>query len=198
MAEKRRKTGKERAGRRLPSGAALPAQVGSDVSASASGKGVAKSVSQRDGTSPEGDVSGQSVSPRPSTSSKSRIVPVRFSPADFERIEQVAAANDVSVSEFVRQSVLHGGGRVEVAEDIGRGLLSAEERLLFSALLEEVRRVGVNVNQIALRLNVGRSMEAGQLGDALSYMREVLGGLAFELRQLSLDPVRSAKAALDA
>lgn len=117
---------------------------------------------------------------------------MRFSPAVFERVEQAAGTNGVSVSEFVRQSVLHGSGRLENGDAASRGLLNVEERALFGALLEEVRRVGVNVNQIALRLNTGRAVEAQAISGELSDLREMLGGLAFELRQLSLDPARSS------
>ena len=78
---------------------------------------------------------------------------VRFAPDDFAAVEAVSAGAGLSVSAFVRQSVM----RVRVVSEgmAGGGILGEDERLLFGVLLDEVRRVGINVNQIAMRLNAG-------------------------------------------
>lgn len=132
---------------------------------------------------------------RAASAAKSRIVPVRFAPSDFVKLETVAAKNSVSVSELVRQSVLRGSGVAEAVGVTPRGLLGSDERLLFGALLDEVRRVGVNINQIAMRMNAGRVSGAEEISPELEELRTLLGGLSLELRQLSIEPLSTVRGA---
>ena len=122
------------------------------------------------------------------TVSKSRIVPVRFAPDDFMLVERAAGAAGICISEFVRQAVMLGGDASK--SDGGSGILSGDELVLFGALLDEVKSVGANINQIAMRLNTGGADLPVGLDASLRELRDLLGGLVFELRQLSLGAVR--------
>ncbi len=130
------------------------------------------------------------------TVSKSRIVPVRFAPDDFVLVERAADAAGISISEFVRQAVMLSGGALK--SEGGSGILSGDKRLLFGALLDEVKSVGANINQIAMRLNTGGADLPVGLDERLRELRDVLAGLAFELRRLSLGAASDSRDAMAA
>lgn len=94
----------------------------------------------------------------------SRLPDIRVTAAERVYIEQQAAKAGVSVTEFVRASAL---GRRVVAR-IGK----ADEQAL-----AELRRVGVNINQIAHASHLGKVL-AGKLDAALDDLKAIMGRLA--------------------
>jgi len=79
---------------------------------------------------------------QPSEKRTAQIPPIRVTDAELIRLKEKAEIASVSLSDFVRQIVLTG--RVKVP----RGKISAE-------LLAELNSIGVNLNQIAYKLNAG-------------------------------------------
>lgn len=94
-----------------------------------------------------------------------QLPPLRVTAAERVFIEEQAAIAGLdSVSDFIRRRAL--GRRVEPARS------AADD-----ALLVELNRVGVNLNQIARALNSDRP-ERAELSDALATLQDVLAKVA--------------------
>lgn len=96
-----------------------------------------------------------------------RIASVRADLTEAEKVfvQDQAAKAGLSEAEYTRRRVL--GNPVESA---------ATDRRIEPALLSELNRIGVNVNQIARHLNAGRT-ERGSLDVVVAELRGVLGQL---------------------
>jgi hypothetical protein len=88
------------------------------------------------------------------------LPPVRLTEAELMDLAEQASASGLTLSDFVRQRLT-----------TGRVVVPAIRR--DAQLLAELNRVGVNLNQIAHRLNRGQGYPA-DLADALTALRNVL------------------------
>jgi len=70
-----------------------------------------------------------------------KMVSCKFSSDDFARIEQLAKQNNISVSEYIRQSVSNSKVKPNNAKIIGQVLTSQN-------------RIGNNINQLAKKVNI--------------------------------------------
>lgn len=111
---------------------------------------------------------------------KSRHVDLRVDQASYDRIEAVARAANLSISEYIRQMLFKGKVTVKAEQVID----SAD----IKRALAELGRIGSNINQIARHYNGGgvRSKEMYEhtthaLSDLYDLKREVqrLGGERF-------------------
>src|ERR1700761_3892557 len=80
---------------------------------------------------------------------RDRVVHVRFSAADSAAIERAASAADLTVSAFMRSLVLEGAGV--------RPFFTEEDHVILKWLRDDIRVVGINLDQIARRLNGSES-----------------------------------------
>ncbi|MBE0579991.1 plasmid mobilization relaxosome protein MobC [Devosia sp.] len=109
--------------------------------------------------------------------SKSQVVRVRVSGNELQQIEAAAEAADLTVSSFIRSLSLEGAGV--------KPFLSYEDRLVFAALAEEFRAVGVNLNQIARAINAKREVHPDEVLMALGNVLTMMGVVGFEVRELA-------------
>jgi hypothetical protein len=106
------------------------------------------------------------------TSRRDRVVHFRLSASDCVAIEGAAGAAGLTVSAFMRSLVLEGAGV--------HPFLAEEDKLILGWLHNDLRAVGINLNQIARRLN-GGSAAGGELGDLLGDLQGLVGAVALEL-----------------
>lgn len=109
--------------------------------------------------------------------SKSEVVRVRVSGNELQQIEAAAEAADLTVSSFIRSLSLEGAGV--------KPFLAYEDRLVFAALAEEFRAVGVNLNQIARAINAKREVHPDEVLMALGNVLTMMGVVGFEVRELA-------------
>ena len=105
---------------------------------------------------------------RPKKKSSDRYdhyVRTRCSEADYTVIKKKAVKAGLSLSEYIRQQALYG--RVVVQENrlVKRtsGVGNANSKGLDFELIQQLRKIGINVNQIAKNMNIfGRESSADQ------------------------------------
>lgn len=108
---------------------------------------------------------------------KDRLVNVRLTDAEHGKIEEAAKAADMSVSAFFRSLLLEGAGV--------RPILTRDDRLIMAALLEDMRKIGVNLNQVARALNSGKAVHPSELDINLANVQSIQAAVMLELRSLS-------------
>lgn len=108
---------------------------------------------------------------------KGRLINVRVSDAEHSAIEEAAQSAGMSVSAFFRSLLLEGAGV--------RPILTAEDRLIMGALLEDMRMIGINLNQVARSLNAGKSVHPSELDINLGNVQRIQAAVMSELRTLS-------------
>ncbi|WP_246659355.1 plasmid mobilization relaxosome protein MobC [Rhizobium sp. FY34] len=106
-----------------------------------------------------------------------RQVNLRLSEAEFAAMEAASAKAGLTLSAFVRSLSLEGAGV--------RPFLTADDRLLFNVLLDHLRKVGVNLNQVARSLNSGRVVHPEEVMISLRNVQLVTTGVAVELRTVT-------------
>lgn len=108
---------------------------------------------------------------------KNRLINVRVSDAEHQAIEEAAKAAGMSVSAFFRSLLLEGAGV--------RPILTAQERLIMAALLEDMRMIGINLNQVARALNAGKGVHPSELDINIGNVQRIQAAVMLELRALS-------------
>jgi hypothetical protein len=102
----------------------------------------------------------------PKADPRDRFVSFRCTEAEVTRLHSRAHAAGMSVSDYARH-VLLGGNGAAVSASPPSIIANPDAR----ALADQVRRVGVNVNQIAHRLNEHRMILPPNLSDLLEEIR---------------------------
>ncbi|WP_137137270.1 plasmid mobilization relaxosome protein MobC [Rhizobium sp. FKY42] len=113
----------------------------------------------------------------PGKSRKDRLINVRVSHQEYAAIEDAARLAGMSVSAFFRSLLLEGAGV--------RPVLTKEDRLIMAALLEDMRMIGINLNQVARSLNAGRHVHVSELDINLGNVQRIQAAVMSELRTLS-------------
>lgn len=108
---------------------------------------------------------------------KGRLINVRVSDAEHSAIEEAAKSAGMSVSAFFRSLLLEGAGV--------RPILTAEDRLIMAALLEDMRMIGINLNQVTRSLNAGKGVHPSELDINLGNVQRIQAAVMSELRTLS-------------
>lgn len=108
---------------------------------------------------------------------KGRLINVRVSDAEHSAIEEAAKSAGMSVSAFFRSLLLEGAGV--------RPILTAEDRLIMGALLEDMRMIGINLNQVARSLNADKAVHPSELDINLGNVQRIQAAVMSELRTLS-------------
>ncbi|MGE7371425.1 plasmid mobilization protein [Neorhizobium sp. NPDC001467] len=108
---------------------------------------------------------------------KGRLVNVRVTDAEHEKIEAAAKSAGMSVSAFFRSLMLEGAGV--------RPILTRDDRLVMAALLEDMRKIGVNLNQVARAINSGKVVHPAEIDLNLKNVQSIQGAVMLELRELS-------------
>ncbi|RWO28651.1 MAG: MobC family plasmid mobilization relaxosome protein [Mesorhizobium sp.] len=108
---------------------------------------------------------------------KDRMVHARVSADEYATIENAAKAADMTVSGFFRSLILEGAGV--------RPVLTKEDRAVMALLLEDMRAIGVNLNQVARSLNSGKGVHPGDVDINLGNVQRVQAAVMTELRSLA-------------
>ncbi|WP_042779009.1 MobC family plasmid mobilization relaxosome protein [Sinorhizobium fredii] len=108
---------------------------------------------------------------------KERTVHARITADEYAALEEAAKAADMTVSGFFRSLTLEGAGV--------RPILTQDDRLIMAMLLEDMRAIGVNLNQVARALNSGRGVHPSELDINLANVQRVQAAVMTELRALS-------------
>lgn len=108
---------------------------------------------------------------------RDRFKTFRFTEAELTRLNAHAKAAGRTLSDYVRSRVLDTDERVP-AKSRREGTLSSRSEFALLSLAEQMRRVGVNLNQIAHRMNEQRIPPPRELTMVLdeirTYVRKVL------------------------
>lgn len=105
------------------------------------------------------------------------MVHARVSADECAAIEKSAKAADMTVSGFFRSLIIEGAGV--------RPILTKDDRLVMALLLEDMRAIGVNLNQVARALNSGKSVHPSELDINLGNVQRVQAAVMTELRSLA-------------
>ncbi|RWA97492.1 MobC family plasmid mobilization relaxosome protein [Mesorhizobium sp.] len=108
---------------------------------------------------------------------KGRMVHARVSADEYAAIEKAAKAADMTVSGFFRSMVIEGAG--------ARPFLTEEDRLVMALLLEDMRAIGVNLNQVARALNSGKGVHPSDVDINVGNVQRVQAAVMTELRSLA-------------
>ncbi|RWP57383.1 MAG: MobC family plasmid mobilization relaxosome protein [Mesorhizobium sp.] len=108
---------------------------------------------------------------------KGRMVHARVSADEYAAIEKSANAADMTVSGFFRSLIIEGAG--------ARPFLTEEDRLVMALLLEDMRAIGVNLNQVARALNSGKGVHPSDVDINLGNVQRVQAAVMTELRSLA-------------
>ncbi|TIS62011.1 MobC family plasmid mobilization relaxosome protein [Mesorhizobium sp.] len=108
---------------------------------------------------------------------KDRMVHARVSADEYAAIEKAAKAADMTVSGFFRSLIIEGAGV--------RPVLTKEDRAVMALLLEDMRAIGVNLNQVARSLNSGKGVHPGDVDINLGNVQRVQAAVMTELRSLA-------------
>ncbi len=106
---------------------------------------------------------------------KERVVHARLSVSELVAVEAAARQSEMSVSAFIRSSVLDGAGILP--------FLSEEERAIFELLHRDLRAIGVNLHGF-VRLSHRGSIPV-EVAANLHDLQFLVAGLALELRRLA-------------
>ncbi|MCP1201114.1 plasmid mobilization relaxosome protein MobC [Notoacmeibacter sp. MSK16QG-6] len=108
---------------------------------------------------------------------KEKVVKMRVTPEEYEAISAAAEAADMTLSAFVRSLSLEGAGV--------RPMLTDEDRAIMKLLAEDMRAIGVNLNQVARHLNAGRTVSAEELSLNLRNVQVAAAASQHELARLA-------------
>ncbi|WP_087002941.1 plasmid mobilization protein [Rhizobium sullae] len=108
---------------------------------------------------------------------KERTVHARITADEYAALEEAAKAADMTVSGFFRSLTLEGAGV--------RPIMTKDDRLVMAMLLEDMRMIGVNLNQVARALNSGRGVDPSELDINLANVQRVQAAVMTELRALT-------------
>lgn len=108
---------------------------------------------------------------------KDRVAHIRFSPAEFEALEEAAAGAGMTVSAFVRSLAMEGAGV--------RPFLAEGDRAVLALLAEGMRAIGGNLNQIARAINTGRVPAEEELSGSIKDAHVVATTLASEFAEMT-------------
>lgn len=105
---------------------------------------------------------------------KIRNLPVRLDEAEHAAINAAAEQAGMTVSAFFRSLALEGAGV--------RPFYTSEDKAVLSLLLENMRKIGVNLNQVARAINSGRAVHPEEIKIALRNVELVSIATSQELR----------------
>jgi ethanolamine utilization microcompartment shell protein EutL len=108
---------------------------------------------------------------------KDRLINVRVTDAEYVAIDEAAKSAGMSVSAFFRSLLLEGAGV--------RPIMTSDDRLIMAALLEDMRMIGINLNQVARSLNASKGVHPSELDINLGNVQRIQGAVMLELRALS-------------
>lgn len=111
------------------------------------------------------------VKPKPQT------IHSRVSADEYDAIDAAAKAADMTLSAFFKALLFEGAGL--------KPIFNAEDRALLSLMLEDMRMIGVNLNQVARALNSGKSVSDSEIRMVVGDVQKMQVGVLSELRRVT-------------
>lgn len=108
---------------------------------------------------------------------KPQTIHSRVSADEFDAIDAAAKAADLTMSAFFKAVFLQGAGVKPVFSD--------EDRALLSLMLEDMRMIGINLNQVARALNSGKSVSDSEIRMVVGDVQKMQVGVLSELRRVA-------------
>ncbi len=115
---------------------------------------------------------------RASATGKDRRINFRLNADEYSAVQDAAAKAGMTVSAFFRSLSLEGAGVRPVFND--------KDRAILFLLHEDMRKIGVNLNQVARSLNAGRVVDPEEVKIALRNVKIVADEVSLELRAASV------------
>lgn len=112
------------------------------------------------------------------TTGKSRSFKVRVSDAEYDAIQTAAEKAEMTASAFFRSLILDGAGV--------RPVFNPDDRLALGVLHEDMRKIGINLNQVARALNSGRVIHPEEVLIAVRNVQLAAVGVSIELREAAI------------
>ena len=111
------------------------------------------------------------VKPKPQT------IHSRVSADEYVAIDAAAKTADMTMSAFFKAVLVQGAGIKPIFND--------EDRALLSLMLEDMRMIGVNLNQVARALNSGKSVSDSEVRMVVGDVQKMQVGVLSELRRVT-------------
>lgn len=108
---------------------------------------------------------------------RSELITLRLTADELSDLRAAAAQTGLTVADFLRRAANHMLKRGAVLEP--------SERAWAAGIAEELRRVGVNLNQVARAVNGGRLADTHELASELNEHIETVRALAYAYAHLS-------------
>ncbi|TIS18551.1 MAG: plasmid mobilization relaxosome protein MobC, partial [Mesorhizobium sp.] len=108
---------------------------------------------------------------------RKKVAHIRFAEDEISAVETAAERAGLSVSAFFRSLSLEGAGV--------RPFMNREDRAILEMLIQDMRAVGGNLNQIARALNGSRSVAGSDLKGAIDDARAIATTVAAELAAMT-------------
>ncbi|HCH71520.1 MAG TPA: plasmid mobilization relaxosome protein MobC [Ochrobactrum sp.] len=108
---------------------------------------------------------------------KPQTIHSRVSADEYDAIDAAAKAADMTMSAFFKALLLEGAGL--------KPIFNAEDRALLSLMLEDMRMIGVNLNQVARALNSGKSVSDSEIRMVVGDVQKMQVGVLSELRRVT-------------
>lgn len=108
---------------------------------------------------------------------REKVAHIRFAEDEISSVETAAEQAGLSVSAFIRSLSLEGAGV--------RPFMNGEDRAVLEMLIQDMRAVGGNLNQIARALNGSRSVAGSDLKGAIDDARAIATTVAAELAAMT-------------
>lgn len=108
---------------------------------------------------------------------KPQTIHSRVSADEYDAIDDAAKAVDMTMSAFFKAVLLQGAGV--------KPIFNAEDRALLSLMLEDMRMIGVNLNQVARALNSGKSVSDSEIRMVVGDVQKMQVGVLSELRRVA-------------
>ena len=108
---------------------------------------------------------------------RSELVTVRLTGDELSDLRAAADRSGLTVADYLRRAVNHMMARGAV--------LGPEERTWATGISEELRRTGINLNQVARAVNGGRIGDTRELASELTDYIEVVRVLAYAYGHLA-------------
>lgn len=108
---------------------------------------------------------------------REKVAHIRFAEDEISAVETAAERAGLSVSAFFRSLSLEGAGV--------RPFMNREDRAILEMLIQDMRAVGSNLNQIARALNGSRSVAGSDIKGAIEDARAIATTVAAELAAMT-------------
>lgn len=108
---------------------------------------------------------------------KPHTIHSRVSADEYDAIDDAAKAVDMTMSAFFKAVLLQGAGV--------RPIFDSEDRALLSLILEDMRMIGINLNQVARALNSGKSVSDSEIRMVVGDVQKMQVAVLSELRRVT-------------